>query len=425
VDRLSPPWSPVVVVARDADWPAVGSRTTLRALASPLPWVMRSTACTPPTSYTEDLERGPFQRWRHEHRFADGTLTDTIEFQALLGLGGGALSRRVHRTFAFRHARTAIDLARHGVVRDQPRMTVAVTGATGLLGTELVAFLRSGGDQVLPISRSSGGDGNVGPRIRWDPEHGKLDGEALEGVDAVVHLAGETIAQRWTAERKERIRSSRIGSTELLVRTLAGLKRKPAVLVCGSAVGWYGDRGEEELTEDAPAGDGFLADVARAWEAAAARATELGIRVVQVRTGLVLSGRGGILHTLVPLTRAGAGGRVGSGRQWQPWVAIDDWVGAVHAILRDPRLSGPTNLVAPSPVRQADLAATLGTVLQRPSVMPAPASAVGLVLGAEMAHELVLASQRVVPARLTAAGFRFAHPDLEGALRFELGAMPA
>jgi hypothetical protein len=412
-ERLDPPWAPVTVLAREGRGIDVGVTLTIRVPGSPGIWVTRHTACTRPSGFVDELVKGPVASWKHEHRFADQRLTDHIEIRPYLGVGGGFVVGRLDPVFRFRHARTRLDLQRHGAFADRPRLRVAITGASGLLGRELAGFLETGGHEVLRISRS-------GP-IRWDPDRGEIDRAALEGLDAVVHLAGEPISARWTDERKRRMRSSRVGSTELLVRTFASLDRKPRAFLSGSAVGLYGDRGDEDLSEESEPGEGFLAEVCKAWEAAARPARDLGIRTALLRTGLVLSARGGLLQTLAAVTRAGGGGPIGSGANWQPWIAVDDWVGAVHALLWDEGAEGPFDLVAPEPVRQRELAHAIGRVLRRPTLLTTPAAAVRLAMGAEMADEIALSGQRARPNRLLARGFRFDHADLEGALRFELG----
>jgi uncharacterized protein (TIGR01777 family) len=296
---------------------------------------------------------------------------------------------------------------------------VAVTGASGLVGAGLRPALAAQGHAVLPLVR--GGAPAPGERVvRWDPAAGTLAAADLEGVDAVVHLAGEGIAGRWTAAKKARIRDSRLRSTALLAGTLARLARPPRVLVSASAIGWYGDRGDEVLTEASPAGAGFLAEVCREWEAAAGPAALVGIRVVHLRIGMALSRRGGGLAALLPAFRLGLGGPIGRGAQWMSWIALDDLVGAiVHALGAD-TLAGPVNAVAPHPVTNREFTRTLARVLRRPAFLPFPTLAARLLLG-EMADALLLASTRVLPLRLTASGYAFEHPELRGALRAELG----
>lgn len=293
-------------------------------------------------------------------------------------------------------------------------MDIAVTGASGLVGTALTAALRADGHGVRPVSRAASGD----PRaVRWDPASGEIDAARLEGVDAVVHLAGANIgARRWSAATRREVRDSRFRGTDLLARTLAGLDRPPAVLLSGSAVGYYGDRGDEDLTEASrPAGD-FFARLSQDWEAAARPATEAGIRTAFLRTAMVLSRRGGALGRMLPLFRLGLGGRLGSGRQWWSWISINDEVGAIRFLLERDDVAGPVNLAAPAPVTNAELTRTLGRVLHRPTLVPVPAFGPRLLLGRELADGLVFASQRVRPQVLSDAGYRFRHPDLEAAL---------
>ncbi len=264
--------------------------------------------------------------------------------------------------------------------------------------------------------------GTAGPGdVLWNPAAGTLDHAALEGVDAAVHLAGESIAAgRWTADIKRRIRDSRILGTRLLAESLARLMRRPRVLVTASAVGIYGDRGDEILNEDSPLGTDFLAGVGREWEAAAKPAAEAGIRVVHLRLGIILAREGGALPRMVRPFMLGAGGPIGSGRQWMSWIALDDAIAAVLEALGNEQARGPINAVAPEPVRNAEFAAALGATLHRPALIPAPAFALRLLYG-EMADAALLASQRVVPSRLEALGFRFRHPTLPEALGAILG----
>ncbi|HEU0051805.1 MAG TPA: TIGR01777 family oxidoreductase, partial [Longimicrobium sp.] len=297
-------------------------------------------------------------------------------------------------------------------------LRVAVSGASGLIGHALVPRLRADGHTVLRLVRRAP---RAPDEVGWDPERGTLDAAALDGVDGVVHLAGENVAEgRWTEARKRRIRASRVESTRLLATAIAGLPRKPSVLVSASAIGIYGDRGDERLDEMSAPGSDFLAGVVREWEAAAAPAAEAGIRVACLRFGVVLAANGGALAKMLPLFRLGAGGPMGSGGQWVSWISLDDVVELIVRALHDPALTGAVNAVAGAVTNQ-QLADTLGRVLHRPALIPVPAFALRLALGGEMANGTVLASQRVEPRRLTQLGFAFHHPELEGALRAILG----
>jgi hypothetical protein len=295
-------------------------------------------------------------------------------------------------------------------------MRVAVSGASGLVGSALLRHLADRDVELVRIVRDRGGGG-----IFFSPDEGAIDAEALRGVGAVVHLAGESVgAGRWTPEQKARIRDSRVRGTGLLASALAGMDERPDVLVCASAVGYYGDGGDEELDEESPPGQGFLAEVSQAWEAACAPARDGGVRVVSLRIGLVLSGDGGALPKMMGPFRLGLGGRIGDGRQWVSFIAIDDLVRIIERAIDDRSLRGAVNAVAPSPVRNAELTRALGAVLRRPAVLPVPAAAVRLGLGREMADALLLSSQRVIPRRLREAGFEWRFPELEPALRHVL-----
>ena len=297
-------------------------------------------------------------------------------------------------------------------------MNILVTGARGLIGRALVPFLASAGHRVIRLVRSKAGSG--AGDVAWDPTAGTLDRAAFGGLDAVVHLAGENIFGRWTASKKARIRDSRGRATQLLCESLAQLSPPPRVLVCASAVGYYGDRGAEALREESAPGNSFLAEVCQEWEAATQVATDRGIRVVNLRLGMVLTPAGGALVTMLLPFRLGLGGRFGSGRQFMSWIALDDLLEVVRHALTTEGLRGPVNAVSPNPVTNLEFTRILGRVLSRRTLFPVPGFAAHLVLG-EMADALLLASARVDPARLLATGFRFRFPELESALRHLLG----
>jgi uncharacterized protein len=296
-------------------------------------------------------------------------------------------------------------------------MNILVTGASGLIGSALVSSLTSTGHAVTRLVRSPPKPGERA--AYWDPMAGTIEASAFEGVDAVVHLAGENIATRWTAEKKRKIRDSRVRGTQVLCEALAQLAAPPKTLVSASAIGYYGDRGDAILTEDSGPGTGFLAEVCRAWEAATEPAQRSGIRVVQLRLGVVLSAAGGALAKMLPPFRLGLGGVLGTGQQYMSWIALDDVIGTIqHAILTD-ALQEPANAVAPQAVTNREFTKTLGQVLGRPTLFPMPAFAARLMFG-EMADALLLASARVQPAKLLAAGYSFRYPELEAALRHVL-----
>lgn len=301
-------------------------------------------------------------------------------------------------------------------------MKIIVTGSTGLVGRALVRKLLEDGHNVTRLVRGEAQEFRAPgtSAVRWNPSEGTIDASALEGHDGAVHLAGESIAEgRWTDEKKRRIRESRVKGTRLLAETLAGLREKPRVLVSASAIGYYGDRGDEVLTESSEPGDDFLSRVCREWEEAAVPAAEAGVRVVNPRIGLVLSGEGGALEKMLTPFKLGAGGRIGSGEQYMSWIALDDLVGVLMRALTDERLSGPVNAVAPQAVTNERFTKALGRALNRPTILPVPAFAVRLAFG-EMADALLLSSARVEPRRLDEIGHEFSHPDIDGALRHVL-----
>jgi uncharacterized protein (TIGR01777 family) len=296
--------------------------------------------------------------------------------------------------------------------------TVAITGATGLVGAALGRSLRSDGHTVVPLVRGASRD----PRAaRWDPAAGTIEAGALTGVEAVVHLAGAGIGdRRWSAARKREILESRTRGTRLVARTIVALDPPPTVLVSASAVGYYGDRGDEVLTEASPPGDDFVAEVVQAWEASTEPAVDAGMRTIWLRTAPVLAREGGLLPRMALPFRLFVGGRLGSGRQWMSWITLEDTVRAIRLVL-DGDLAGPVNVTSPHPVTNAEMSRAIGRVLHRPSAIPVPAPVLRLVLGREMADTVVLTSQRVHPGVLTGVGFAYSHPDIATALEATLG----
>lgn len=429
--RLTPPWEHVTLL-EERGGIEDGARKVLRMGRPPFAvrWVAEHCDFVDGVQFRDVQAAGPFAYWSHRHRVEpagsdDAWLEDHVEYLLPLGalgalLGGGFTRRRLRRMFAYRHRVTAHDVAAHGRVRGARPMKILLTGASGLIGSALAPFLTTGGHEVVRLVRN-GGRRKPGT-VAWSPEAGTIDAAGLDGLDAVVHLAGENISGgRWTAARKARIHASRVEGTRLLAETLARLARPPQTLIAASAIGYYGHRHADVVDEDSAPGAGFLADVCREWEAATAPAAAAGIRVVTLRLGVVLSGAGGMLATVRTPFSLGLGGRIGSGEQYLSWVAIDDVLGIVLHALTTPSLSGPVNAVSPHPVTNRVFTATLAEVLGRPALLPVPAAAVRLLFG-EMGEELLLASTRVEPQRLLAAEFPFAYPVLEDALRHVLGA---
>ncbi len=419
--RLSPPWQPMRLVSEATS--LRDGRATL-ALPGGLRWVAQHEAdgYDPPHRFVDTIGGdGPATlptriavRWRHTHDFeeADGGRTRVVD-----RVDTPVPAALLRPMFAYRHRQLADDLSAHRRAAENgltPK-TVAVTGSSGLVGSALTAFLSTGGHRVIRLVR---GDARGDDERRWNPDD--PDPGLLDGVDAVIHLAGDSIAGRFTDKHRKDIRDSRIGPTRRLAELVA--RNNSVVLISASAIGYYGyDRGDETLTEESSRGDGFLADVVADWEDATAPAASAGARVVLIRTGIVQSPRGGTLRLMRPLFGAGLGGRLGDGRQWLSWIGIDDLVDVYHRALWDTALSGPVNAVAPQPVRNAEYTRTLARVLHRPAVLPVPALGPRVLLGAQGARELACASQRVLPAKLTADGHLFRHPGLEEALRHLLG----
>ncbi len=432
-ERLTPPWMNVTVVsAHGGIGPGDGKQLRIKRGPFRFHWRIVHQPLESGLGFIDIQESGPFSGWRHEHLFDDDRvggswLEDRITYQLPFGaLGDRLLGRRVERQldqlFAFRHRQTRLDLDRHARYADRGQLRIAVSGATGLVGRRLVPFLRTGGHQVSRIVRTPTGSPD---EIVWDPIHGTIDRASLEGFDAVIHLAGESIADgRWTADRKQRILASRVNGTTLLARTLASLRQPPATFVSTSAVGYYGDRGAERLTESSAAGDGFLSAVCTEWEAAANPARAAGIRVVHPRFGIVLAGDGGMLAKIAPLFRLGAGGRLANGQQYMSWIALDDLLGVLLEVVMNDELRGPVNAVAPESISNTAFTKALASAVHRPAIAPVPKLAIKAAFG-EMAEELLLVSQRAEPARLTETGFSFAYPTIDEALRQELGAWPA
>jgi uncharacterized protein (TIGR01777 family) len=293
-------------------------------------------------------------------------------------------------------------------------MRIAITGASGLIGSGLVPFLSAQGHEVTRLVRGS--SANAPDEVAWGPAAGTIDSARLEGIDAVVHLAAETISKRWTRRQKAKIRESRVRGTRLLCEALARLKQPPRVLVSASAVGYYGNRGDQVLDELSSPGGGFLADVCREWEAATQPLLNAGVRVAHTRFGVVLSPEGGALKQMLPPFRMGFGGRIGNGRQYLSWITRDDVVGAIHHVLTHDALRGPVNVTSPNPATNAEFTKALGRALSRPTVLPLPAAAARLIFG-QMADELLLSSARVVPTKLLESGYAFQDLQLEPALR--------
>jgi uncharacterized protein (TIGR01777 family) len=422
--RLSPPWHRIEVKEARGGIEN-GARLVMRLGSPPLSieWVAVHRGFEEGRRFVDEQESGPFASWVHEHRFEDATkgrsvvvdrIDYTIPFGTLGELAADAIvRRRLERLFRFRGAITASDLSRHAPYFGRAPLRVAITGASGLIGRQLAAFLTAGGHEVLRFARGRTAQAS---EIAWNPASGRIDHEALEGLDAVVHLAGENIAGgRWTGQRKAEILDSRVKATKLLAEALSVLRNPPGVFLSASAVGYYGDRGEQRVDEAAAAGSGFLAEVASAWEGATAPAEDAGIRTVNMRFGVVLTARGGALAKMLLPFKLGAGGPIGDGHQGFSWIALDDLIYAIDHLVRHDDLEGPVNVVAPDPLPQREFAHALGRALHRPAFMPLPAWAVSALFG-QMGEELLLRGQFVEPKKLRRSGFTWSLARLEDAL---------
>jgi hypothetical protein len=431
IERLSPPWDPLKVIRRSGGI-LPGADVMLRMKAGPVPylWRARHTRYEEGRLFEDEQVSGPFAEWVHTHAFEPAgegrcRLTDRVRFRLPLDAVSGPLlspliTRKLERIFAYRHRVTAADLALHRRFSDRPRQTVVITGANGVIGSRLVPFLTTGGHRVLTLVRRPP---QTDSEIFWDPATGRIDRERLEAArpDAVIHLAGENIGQgRWTAEKKRRIIDSRVKGTALIAGTIARMTHPPGSFLSASAIGFYGDGGDDIMTEAAGPGTAFISRVCREWEEAARPAVDAGIRVVRIRIGVVLTPEGGALKKMLPLFRLRLGGPMGSGRQYISWISMDDAVGAAYHLLMRSDLSGTVNLVSPGPVTNADFARALGQALSRPAVVPVPAMMIQLVFG-EMGRETVLAGARVLPEKLLNGGYPFQHPELRPCLEHVLG----
>ncbi len=421
--RLLPPWKRVAVAGSRGDVEH-GGQVDLKVGIGPITrsWNAQLSPGPGPTAFTDTQVAGPFTRWEHQHLLsASGdqacTLTDRVTWEPPFGgLGRTLLTQAIAadltKVFAWRHRRTAADLLQLSMAPAR-RLRIAVGGASGLVGSSLMDFLRAAGHTVVPLVRPGGS----ATGIAWDPAAGTIDAVALAACDAVVHLGGHSVAAgRWTATTKQRIRDSRVLSTALLARTVA--THGPKILVLASATGWYGP-GVNAADERAPAGSGFLAEVVRDWEAAAEPARAAGVRVCHLRIGVVVSRRGGALARMLTPFSLGLGGPIGDGQQLMSWIHLDDLVYALHRAIVDDRWQGPINAVAPAPTAQITFAQTLAHVLHRPCLAPLPAAVVRVMFG-EMGQSLLLDSLGVSPRRMQDLGFHWSNPSLDGALRFEL-----
>lgn len=428
-ERLAPPWEVPNVVSPFAP-PAPGSRVELRVPIAPglrVPWISEFTEVVEGDRFRDIQVKGPFASFDHTHRFEpvsdhECVMEDRIRYSLPLGslgnfFGASLAARKLEAIFRYRHRVLVGDIAAHARVARGP-MRVLVTGATGLVGRSLCAFLESGGHEVSRLTRRAARHPG---EIEFDPVKGAAHPSEMEGLHAVIHLAGDPIAKgRWTEAKKKLIRDSRVPFTRRLAETLAALHKPPAVLISASATGYYGDRGDRVLRESDGPGEGFLPEVCLQWEGATEAAAQAGIRVVHLRTGLVLTPDGGALEPMMLPFTLGLGGPLGHGRQWWSFIAPDDLLHLILHLVVNDKIHGPVNATSPEPVTNAMFTKILGRVLNRPAFIPAPEFALQIALG-DMTGPLLMASARVNPEKALDSGFVFSYPSLEPALRHVLG----
>ena len=438
--RLMPPWEVAEEVRADESL-EVGSQRVFRFPAPGAPffkmtWVAEHTGYEKPSDnkayFADKMVKGPFWKWNHDHFLSevDGvtTVVDDVTYSVPFGplgmfvdrvLGGSLVTGRISSMFKAREYRLKRDMDNHTKFQDIGRKKILISGSSGLIGTQLVAFLDTGNHDVWRLVRRES-DPNK-KELTWYPSEGKINPSEIEGFDIVIHLGGVGIGdKRWSKKRKAAIRDSRVNSTTLLSDTLASLEKKPELFMVSSAIGYYGNRGEDIVDENTSIGDDFLTDICEKWEGSASSAKKAGIRTIHTRTGIVLSAVGGALGKMLLPAKMGGGGPIGGGKQWMSWISMDDQIYSMYHLMMHKDTEGVYNLTAPNPVRQKIFAKTLGKVLRRPAFAPLPGFVMRIMFG-EMGVKLTLDSQRVLPKKLQESGYEFTHDDLEPALRDSLG----
>ncbi|MBC2715464.1 MAG: TIGR01777 family protein [Desulfobacteraceae bacterium] len=430
IERLSPPWDPLEIISQTGGI-HTGAEVKMKLKAGPIPikWHARHVEYQENILFQDIQVKGPFSKWIHTHRFEDldrtkCILEDSIEYALPFHPLGTAVmepfvEKKLKQIFTYRHNTTIADMAAHQLRKDQGPLNILISGASGLLGSSLIPFLRTGGHHVMQLVRRP--PDNEKGEIRWDPANGWIDLDDTDAIDAVIHLSGENIGEgHWTREKKKRIIDSRVQSTRLIAETISQMKNPPRVFLSASAIGFYGDRGDILVDESDMVGNDFISDVCRMWEESTDAAVAAGIRTASLRIGIVLSPQGGALGKLLLPFTLGIGGKISTGRQYMSWISIDDTIGAIHHALFDDKISGPVNLVSPNPVTNKEFTLRLAKVLSRPAYFTVPKFAIETVFG-EMGRETILSSTRVKPGVLSETEYSFRHPDLEGALRHLLG----
>ena len=430
IERLTPPWEKIQIISRSGDIKE-GDQTYFKVKVGPfwLKWLAHHLEYEKNVMFTDIQRDGPFLFWEHNHRFhPDGDhafiLEDHLRFRLPVSpisnvLALPSVKKRLNRMFEYRHALTKNDLIHMSNYGD--RHNIVMTGASGVLGTALVPFLRTQGHSVKRMVRQSPKQSD---EAYWNPYHQEIDKQAFDNVDTVIHLAGEYIGEgRWTPKKKKRIIGSRVKGTQFLAHTLCNLKKPPKTFICASAIGYYGNRGNEILTESSSKGTDFISDVCEQWEKAAQPAIDAGIRVVFLRIGIVLTPRGGALERLLPVYRSGFGLTFGDGEQVMSWISEDDFLGAVNHVIHHTKLSGPVNVTAPNPVSQRDFSKSLANSFIHPISIRLPKWIITPIYG-QMGNEVILSGNCAIPDKLMATSYSFFHPRLEDAFHHLLGLSP-
>jgi len=428
-DRLTPPWENLESISAPEDLSPGGTRI-IKMKVGPIKmkWVAEHTDLIEGELFADRMVRGPFKRWWHTHRFIEHgkevtIVRDEVSYDIPFGFlgrlfGGRYVRKMIDNMFTSRSISLQRDIKRHQSFSGLPRKRILVSGASGLIGSHLIPFLDTGGHELIQLVRREPTNEN---QRYWNPANGELDPTLFDGIDAVIHLGGVGIGdKRWTKKRKESILNSRKDSVTLLSETIASLDEKPEVFIVASAIGIYGNRGDEDIDENSTYGEGFLTDTAMVWESSADASRAAGIRTIHLRSGIVLNPKGGALGRMLFPFKMGAGGPIGSGKQWMSWISMDDHIAAIQHLMMTPQCDGAYNLTAPNPVRQKSFAKTLGRVLRRPAFAPLPGFVLRILFG-ELARPLLLEGQKVYPRRLLESGFEFEHQNLEDALRDSLG----
>jgi uncharacterized protein len=441
-ERLNPPWHQFKIIERRGNIQNGGTIKIKMKIAGPIhtTWLVKHSDYVEGKQFRDSQIKGLFSSWTHNHLFnsfepSSSILDDHVEYSLPWGmlsetLVSALINKKLNQMFDYRHRLISGDLLVHATANkirgnDRP-MTIGITGSSGFIGSSLIPFITTGGHRVIRLIRHPVSDGNNFKNVKsvqWNPSSSMSLNN--ENIDAVVNLSGENIFGRWTKEKKKRIFDSRVNTTQSLCKLLSSLDKPPKVLVSASATGYYGDRGDERLTEESPpssySSNDFLSYVCRNWEESNQIAKESGIRVVNLRIGIVLSSSGGMLSKILPIFKLGVGIRIGNGNQYMSWIGLDDLLGLILYAITNKSISGPVNAVSPNPITNADFTTALGRVLSRPTKFSISKSIIKLLLGEELANAAILSSTRVIPERLIEMGYKFRFPYLESVLRHTLG----